>query len=412
MDVPQVSGASWLLILPRPPTELSLHTLKIGYGPALTEALRNASQKTSKTGIRTQLDVGVAYSRESSLSFEKLQSFYALLYNLSSVIYIDLHIDLQYDNDVDIRFFLFADLADNSGDQTRLSEERITMLPGFDSVAHFRKAWTRVCFIQSEPSEGMLRCFQRARSTLYSQGTPQPQITRLPGGLGMLQTIKSPHSTTKADDNTIGQYSFVAVGGTFDHLHAGHKLLLTMTAVLCIPPGVSTGDKRRSLTVGITGDELLKNKKYREHLEDWHQRQRSVRDFLLQFLLLLSPQHVLYNTRSGEIEKSGAKEIIDEIESGITIRYVEIFDPFGPTITDETITALVLSAETRDGGEAVNKKRQEQGWPALDVFEVGVLDGEVSENQSKNAKLQDFQSKLSSTEIRSRIHRKLETRTG
>lgn len=27
-----------------------------------------------------------------------------------------------------------------------------------------------------------------------------------------------------------GQYSDVALGGTFDHLHAGHKILLSMTA--------------------------------------------------------------------------------------------------------------------------------------------------------------------------------------
>lgn len=35
----------------------------------------------------------------------------------------------------------------------------------------------------------------------------------------------------------------VAVGGTFDHLHAGHKILLTMTAL----------STRKSLIVGVTG---------------------------------------------------------------------------------------------------------------------------------------------------------------
>lgn len=28
------------------------------------------------------------------------------------------------------------------------------------------------------------------------------------------------------------QFAQVAVGGTFDHIHAGHKILLTMTALL------------------------------------------------------------------------------------------------------------------------------------------------------------------------------------
>lgn len=35
----------------------------------------------------------------------------------------------------------------------------------------------------------------------------------------------------------------VAVGGTFDHLHAGHKILLTMTALIAT----------ESMVVGVTG---------------------------------------------------------------------------------------------------------------------------------------------------------------
>lgn len=39
-----------------------------------------------------------------------------------------------------------------------------------------------------------------------------------------------------------GQYSVVALGGTFDHLHAGHKILLTMAAFICT----------KRLIVGVT----------------------------------------------------------------------------------------------------------------------------------------------------------------
>lgn len=38
-------------------------------------------------------------------------------------------------------------------------------------------------------------------------------------------------------------FNRVAVGGTFDHLHAGHKILLTMTALL----------STKSMVVGVTG---------------------------------------------------------------------------------------------------------------------------------------------------------------
>ena len=43
---------------------------------------------------------------------------------------------------------------------------------------------------------------------------------------------------------------------------------------------------------------------------------------------------------------------------------VTISDPFGPTITDESLQCIVLSEETRKGGEAINVKRKEKvgGW--------------------------------------------------
>src|SRR5271155_5418504 len=50
-----------------------------------------------------------------------------------------------------------------------------------------------------------------------------------------------------------------------------------------------------------------------------------------------------------------------------------INNPFGPTVTDAAITALVISAETRAGGTAVNDRRRAQGWAPLDIFEVDVL---------------------------------------
>lgn len=37
-----------------------------------------------------------------------------------------------------------------------------------------------------------------------------------------------------------------------------------------------------------------------------------------------------------------------------TINYTRIADPYGPTITDRKISALVISHETRAGGKAVN----------------------------------------------------------
>lgn len=97
----------------------------------------------------------------------------------------------------------------------------------------------------------------------------------------------------------------------------------------------------------------------------------------------------------------------------LLLKFVEINDPFGPTITEESITALVVSGETRKGGAAVNDKRVEKGWRELEVFEVDVLSAEDAEGVDGNEvqKVDDeFKNKLSSTSIRERIAAKGEER--
>jgi phosphopantetheine adenylyltransferase len=86
------------------------------------------------------------------------------------------------------------------------------------------------------------------------------------------------------------------------------------------------------------------------------------------------------------------------------VKCTEIQDPFGPTITEKQISALVISAETRAGGKAVNDKRAEKKWEPLDIFEVDVLDAE--EDSGNEAVKEGFESKLSSTAIREKLAKK------
>lgn len=196
----------------------------------------------------------------------------------------------------------------------------------------------------------------------------------------------------------------VAVGGTFDHLHIGHKLLLTMTIFTAQP-----GPEDREITIGITGDELLVKKKHASVLESWEVRQQRSADFVESILVfhsdVTSIRTIEHQDKPGPNGKL-VKVVYDTKDAGkVTINYVRISDPFGPTITDESITALVISAETRAGGKAVNDKRNEQGWESLEVFEVDVLDpaaGEGDQATSTSAAT-DFATKISSTEIRRRL---------
>ncbi|GME80036.1 unnamed protein product [Ambrosiozyma monospora] len=145
----------------------------------------------------------------------------------------------------------------------------------------------------------------------------------------------------------------VAIGGTFDHLHDGHKILLSAAIFLT----------KKTLIIGVTGEELLKNKKYSEFLEPFKQRCDSV----VQFLKL--------------------------IDCEITPDIHEINDVCGPTAVVEDIEALVLSSETVKGGEYVNNVRKEKGFGELVVHEVCVVGGQAGEEDG-------FKDKLSSTEFR------------
>jgi phosphopantetheine adenylyltransferase len=151
------------------------------------------------------------------------------------------------------------------------------------------------------------------------------------------------------------------------------------------------------LTIGITGDELLKNKKYAEQLESWSARQTSVHRFL-DAILNFAPADTA-DPIVEEVKNSGPNGHAVNIiyPNGLSVRCVEIWDPFGPTITEKDISALIISAETRAGGSAVNDKRTGNGWPKLDVLEVDVLD---STETSSATSQQNFEGKLSSTEIR------------
>ena len=393
----------WLLLLPRPPSEISLNTLKVAYGPGLNRVLQIASNASTGSSS-VVLDIAIAYEDEVLFRYSKIQKLLGLMYKLICIISTENSIDLQYGNDVDARLVVFhRDGFDQPGPAQPTASQRHHSFGDLQILARSDRAWQRLCSLDGEPAENLLRDFLRVRGGTSDEvmRNKQIEIERLPGGLTILQS--SPGNATQ--ESPCHRHPSVAVGGTFDHLHAGHKLLLTMTALVLDPKP----DLGGCLTIGITGDDLLKKKAFKEELEDFPGRQLAVQNFLLGILGLISLSHILVNTKHIESTLSRGREIHNTLKSGLTIRYVEIFDPCGPTISDETITALVLSAETRGGGQVVNEKRGEKGWPALEIFEVDVLDtGGDSKDQAES----DFQGKISSTDIRRRIREKAAIMSG
>ncbi|KAH9857167.1 Nucleotidylyl transferase [Lenzites betulinus] len=157
-------------------------------------------------------------------------------------------------------------------------------------------------------------------------------------------------------------YPVVALGGTFDHLHAGHKILLSMGAWIA----------RRKLIVGITGDALLTKKEHKEVLEPLLVRTARVRGFLALF------------------------------RPGIEHALVPIEDVYGPTGWDPDIHALVVSRETLPGASAIAERRAALGLPPLRPFVIDVISATEASVDAEDAALLRT-AKMSSTYIRAWI---------
>jgi len=186
------------------------------------------------------------------------------------------------------------------------------------------------------------------RTSYVTAGERDPTIDGVTGTHG----LDTPSSKPRL-------YPVTALGGTFDHLHAGHKILLSMAAWI-------TSEK---LIVGITDDSLLKNKSNKDVMEILSQRIQRVRGFLEFF------------------------------KPGLVYDIVPINDVYGPTAWDPNIQALVVSKETLAGAAQIAKHRESEGLPALEVFVIDVISA-TSANLDHEDALWLKNAKLSSTFIR------------
>ncbi|KAL0378151.1 UNVERIFIED_CONTAM: syntaxin [Sesamum radiatum] len=123
-------------------------------------------------------------------------------------------------------------------------------------------------------------------------------------------------------------YGAVVLGGTFDRLHDGHRQFLKAAAALA----------RDRVLVGVCDGPMLTKKQF------------------------VKP------------------ELIVQVEP--------IVDPYGPSIVDDKLEAIVVSKETLPGGLSVNRKRAERGLSQLKIEVVDL----VQEESGKE--------KLSSTALR------------
>lgn len=192
-------------------------------------------------------------------------------------------------------------------------------------------------------------------------GLDVTDITLLDPSTGIIQDRST---DTSQDWAAFPQREAIALGGTFDHLHVGHKILLSIACLLA----------SRRIVVGVTDDSMLTKKKQAELLESIYDRIGRVSDFMSQFC--------------------------DFLGRPLQQDVVKLQDVAGPAGTESDLTALLFTDETVGGADFIDGVREKNGLQKLDRFNIGVIgaDGETKLSLTSASDL--AAAKIGSTAIR------------
>jgi pantetheine-phosphate adenylyltransferase len=133
------------------------------------------------------------------------------------------------------------------------------------------------------------------------------------------------------------KYREVAVGGTFDVLHRGHKALLSKA--------FEVGEK---VVIGLSSDEFVAKMSKPHVTANFAERKKDLASYLAEMGL------------------------IDRAE------IVPLKDPYGLTIKGKGLEALVVSRETAKTASSINEARQKAGIPPLEIVAVDMVQAENS----------------------------------
>jgi pantetheine-phosphate adenylyltransferase len=127
----------------------------------------------------------------------------------------------------------------------------------------------------------------------------------------------------------------VGVGGTFDQLHRGHKILITKAFEI--------GEQ---VAIGLSSDELVTK---------------------------LSKPHV---TASYGERQAWLKTWLSDFGLAERVEFVPLYDAFGSSVNDSDLEALVVSEETVPMAEKINAQRAKAGLTLLKIFTVNLVRSE------------------------------------
>ena len=127
------------------------------------------------------------------------------------------------------------------------------------------------------------------------------------------------------------EYNLVALGGTFDIIHAGHLALLDK--------GFSISKK---VIIGLTSDELAEKKGKK----------------------LLHSFQIRYSTLESLLKEKFPNSIFE---------IAKLDNDFGPAVIEDNVNALVVSEETRNKGILLNKLRLDKDQSSVTIIVVPMV---------------------------------------
>jgi phosphopantetheine adenylyltransferase/predicted metal-dependent HD superfamily phosphohydrolase len=142
---------------------------------------------------------------------------------------------------------------------------------------------------------------------------------------------------TYPSDSTARAFGRVLFAGTFDHIHAGHEWVLRNSVLMA----------ESTLFIGITTRDLLVRKSYPLAIESYQTREKNV----------LNVVNTIMRAESKVVQ----------------VRVLPTSDPVGPA-AELDFDALVITEETRKGGDMVNEARAKLGRPRVELVMVPLLD--------------------------------------
>ena len=124
----------------------------------------------------------------------------------------------------------------------------------------------------------------------------------------------------------------VAIGGTFDVLHRGHKILLRTA--------FRAGDR---VLIGLSRNGFVRQLVKNHRVDPYQKRKRELVSFL-------------------------RKEQLFE-----RAKIIPLDDPYGPAINDSTISALVVSRMTKKMADKINMIRRRRRLKPLPILTIGMV---------------------------------------